>query len=54
MGKVRERKNKNLVFITHFSYIQNIDHNFILNDNNLEEIIYLIPELKKTNLIIND
>lgn len=29
MGKVRERKNKNLVFITHFSYIQNIDLNFI-------------------------
>ncbi len=34
--------------------IQNIDYNFELNDNNLEEIIYLIPELKKTNLIINN
>lgn len=31
MGKVRDRKNKNLVFITHFSYIQNIDHNIVFN-----------------------
>lgn len=34
--------------------IKDIDYSFELNDNNLEEIIYLIPELKKTNLIIND